>query len=242
MIMAQDQRFVTRDADDLAKVVARWLAGRIARKPGRFSLALCGGRTPLSLYRLLGSPAWAETLDWSRVHIFWGDERLVPRHDPASNAGNARSAWLDKVNVPAAQVHMMPIEPDPGTAALRYEHTLRTFYGHETLEPGRPLFDVVLLGVGADGHTASVFPGDPMAANDPAWARGVVRSEPPARMTLTLPVLRSARSVAFLVAGEDKAPVMQQLAAGDTTLPAAQVQGEEETLWFLDKAAAKGLT
>lgn len=241
MTMVLDPRFVTRDVDDLAKVVARWLTGRIARKSGRFTLALCGGRTPLSLYRLLGSPAWAEALDWSRVHVFWGDERLVPRDDPASNAGNARAAWLDRVRIPSANLHMMPTEPDPGTAALRYEHTLRTFYGKDTLEPGRPLFDVVLLGVGADGHTASVFPGDPHAANDGAWVRGVVRAEPPARLTLTLPVLRSARAVAFLVAGDDKAPVMRQLAAGETSLPAAQVQGEEETVWFLDKAAAQGL-
>lgn len=242
MTMALDQRFVTRDADDLARVAARWLAGRIARKPGRFSLALCGGSTPMSLYRLLGTPDWAGTLDWSRVHVFWGDERLVSRSDPASNAGNARQAWLDHVPIPAANLHMMPIQPDPDAAALRYARTLHDFYGSDTLTPGQPLFDVVLLGVGTDGHTASLFPDDPALGEHHAWVRAVRRSDPPARLSLTLPVLRSARSVAFLVSGQDKADVMHRLAAGEQGLPAAQVQGEEQTVWFLDRAAARELT
>ncbi len=236
------QRFVTRDADDLAKVAARWLAGRIARRQGRVSIALCGGRTPVALYRLLGSPPWAQTIDWSNVHVFWGDERMVPRGDPASNAGNARAAWLDRVGIPRDNVHTIAHESDPHVAARAYTRTLQQFYGADTLDPARPLFDVVLLGVGADGHTASVFPDDTEVAATQGWAAGVVRPEPPARVTLSLPVLRSARAVAFLVAGDDKREVMAQLAAGQVDLPAAQVQGQEETLWFLDRAAAGGAT
>lgn len=203
---------------------------------GRCRLALAGGATPRGLYRLLAASPWRERIDWPALEFFWGDERRVPPEDPASNYRMAREALLDQVPCSPDRIHRLRGEIDPDQAVAEYTAAL----GEEPL-------DLVLLGMGADGHTASLFPG---AATPVAGERKVIATRSPAppfeRISLTLPVLNSAGAVIFLVAGRDKAArvgeVLGQIAAGRPELPAARVQpvrGSWE--WFLDEDAARDL-
>lgn len=236
-----DHVVVADDVPHLCAALAGWMCDRLATVRGRdFALAISGGRTPLALYRLLGSPAWRNSVAWDRLHVFWCDERCVPRADAASNFGVAHAAWLARVPVSQERLHPVPVGEAPAAAAA-YDAQLRAFYGASRLDPARPLFDITLLGVGADGHTASLFPGSPALAEQQAWAVPVSRPEPPSRVSLTLPVLGSTHAVAFLVTGADKASIVGRLAAGDDSLPAAQVRTRGERIWFLDRAAAAEL-
>jgi len=238
IIVAPDLRDLSREA---AARFQRLAADRIAAA-GRFSVALSGGSTPRALYRLLGEPPFHEAIDWPRVHLFWGDERFVPTDHPESNYRLAQEAFISTVPIPAGNVHPMPTEgSDPNAAAARYEETLRRFFAPPEGEP--PRFDLVLLGLGADGHTASLFPGSPALDED---GRLVVAAYVPKldawRLTLTPPVLRSARHVIFLVSGTDKASVLREVLEGTYDphrLPAQLVrpQGGELT-WLVDEAAA----
>jgi 6-phosphogluconolactonase len=171
------------------------------------------------------------------VHWFWGDERFVPHDHPDSYYRMARDAFLSSAAVPQANIHPIPIEGlTPQQAAAAYEATLKHFYGAEMLTPDRPLFDVTLLGVGKDGHTASLFPGDPALDEDAHWAVAVigVKSEP--RITLTYPVLESSRDLAFLATGAEKKEILRRAQAGDRALPAARVRPVGRLHWFIDRA------
>lgn len=216
-------------------------AQSVARR-GVFCWALAGGRTPQAFYRLLAGPPYARRLEWNRFQIFWGDERCVPPDHPESNFRLAREALLQHVPVPPAQIHRIRGEEDPAAEVARYGHEIRRLVGAG--RPGWPVFDFILLGVGTDGHTASLFPGtDFMAPGDALCAATRHPASGQWRVTLTLPVLNHARQTAFLATGEEKAEAIGAIFSSPeaaATLPAAAVRGAHVT-WFLDAAAAAGL-
>ena len=227
------------DAETLAHHVAEWLCDLARASDRTFAVSLSGGSTPRRLYELLATPEIASRFPWSRVHWFWGDERFVPHDHPDSNYGMARDAFLSRVPVPADNVHAIPTEGlSPEQAAAAYEATLKRFYGADTLAPGRPLFDVTLLGIGEDGHTASLFPGQPALQETQRWVVAVIGAMPEPRITLTYPALDSSRDVAFVVTGRGKRDVVARAQAGDRTIPAGLVRPVGRLHWFTDRAAA----
>jgi 6-phosphogluconolactonase len=151
----------------------------------------------------------------------------------------ARDALLSKAPVPPQNVHPVPVDGPPEDAARRYERTLQATYGTTTLDPARPLFDVTLLGLGPDGHTASLLPGEPVLEDRERWVAAVPHGRPEVRITMTYPAIESSRHVAFLVAGRDKAAVLGSIRAGGSRVPAARVRPVGELLWFVDRAAAE---
>ena len=221
------------------------LANLAVAEHGRFTIALSGGSTPKSLYNLLATNA-RTALPWDRMYFFWSDERHVPPADPDSNYRMADEAMLSKVPVPPGNVFRLPTEnPDAAAVAKEYESTLRKFF---QLEPGQlPRFDLILLGMGPDGHTASLFPGTAgLQEQSRLVIANWVEKLKTHRLTLTLPVLNAARSVAFLVSGTDKAPVLkavlEEKVPGEQ-YPAKLVQpADGKLIWFLDRAAASGLS
>lgn len=236
---------ICRDRDDLGDQAAVFFvrsAQEAVSLRGRFSVALAGGATPRTLYRSLASAAFAEKIPWKSVHLFWGDERALPPDHPDSNYHLAEEALISHVPIPSKNVHRMPGErSDLQAAAAVYEKTLRDFFGPS--ERGWPSFDLVLLGIGPDGHTASLFPGSPVLKETVRWvAAPYVEKLNAARLTLTLPVLNHARRVIFLAAGQEKASIMRDVLSDDppsTDLPARLVQPwRGERLFFLDQDAA----
>jgi 6-phosphogluconolactonase len=227
------------DADALAKAAADRLIARIAASAGSVAIALTGGSSPQKLYQLLAADPYRSRIPWDRVHWFIGDDRFVPADDPLNNMAMARRIFLDRT-APAASIHPIPADSaDPDDAARRYEHELQSFYGANALDPARPLFDVVLMGVGPDGHTASLFPGYPALKETKRWVVGVPKAnvEPfVPRVTLTLPTLASSREMLFEVAGADKRPILTRVLAGEN-LPANRAHSLGETIWLADKAA-----
>jgi 6-phosphogluconolactonase len=227
------------DPEALARRAADWLLAVARAKEGSFAVALSGGSTPRRLYELLAEPASRDAFPWSRTHWFWGDERFVPHDAAASNYRMAREALLSRAPVPAANIHPVPTEgTTPERAAAAYARTLQSFYGAAALAPDRPLFDIVLLGLGPDGHTASLFPGTTVLDERKHWVGAVVGAMPEPRITLTYPALDSSREVAFRVAGKEKRTVLGRLLGGDATLPAARLQPQGTLRLFLDRAAA----
>jgi 6-phosphogluconolactonase len=230
---------ILADPDALAHRVADWLLTTANAKRGSFAVALSGGSTPRLLYQLLAEPPYRAAFPWLRSHWFWGDERLVPHEDPESNYRMAREALLSQAPIPETNIHPIPTEGmSPEPAASVYERELKSFYGAEHLDPARPLFDVTLLGLGPDGHTASLFPDTAVLAERDRWVAAVLDAKSKARVTLTYPVLESSRHVAFLVAGAEKRAIFSRLRRGDHGLPAARLQPAAEVTWFLDRAAA----
>lgn len=231
-------------APDLAAVsqqTANYVAGVIqaaVAARGRCTLALSGGSTPRRTHELLAAPPLRETIPWSGVEVFWGDERCVPPDHADSNYHMAEETLLAHVPIPPGQIHRAPTEAGPPPiVAAQYERTLRGVFRLEVEDV--PRFDLLLLGLGPDGHTASLFPGSPALEEE---RRLVVPSAidymPHPRVTFTLPVLNAARAVAFLVTGADKAPMVQRALSGDPTIPAGRVQPSGELRWFLDRQAA----
>lgn len=225
------------DGPRLALAVAEYVvlaASEAIAARGRFVLALAGGSTPREAYRLLAGPGPAGRIDWSRVHVFWGDERCVPPDDPASNYRMAREALLDHVPIPDNQVHRMRGEDPPAMAAAAYEAELRECFG------GSPRFDLALLGLGDDGHFASVFPGTPAVHVVERWVLAqYVPRVGQWRIALTPPVFAACARVAFVVAGCAKAPALRAALGGDATVPAGMARGwrEADVTWFVDEAA-----
>jgi 6-phosphogluconolactonase len=232
---------VVADADELAEAAARRISACVAQGSGRIALCLAGGATPEPLYRLMATEPYRDALPWRRIHWFWGDERFVAPSDPSSNFGAARRLLLDRVPVQAGHVHAIPTSAaDVREAARRYETELRGFYGAERLDPMRPLFDVVLMGVGSDGHTASLFPGHAALDDNEHWVVGVTEAglEPfVPRVTLTLPALASTRVMLFLVSGRGKREIVTRVLSG-TDLPAARAHSDGELAWLVDRDAA----
>lgn len=229
------------DADRLdegAAAAVADLARRVAQAEGRFTLVLAGGGTPRPLYRRLAA-AHRDEVPWPRVHVFWGDERYVPADHPESNVRMARETLLDHVPIPAKNVHPFPTGfSDPEEAAATYERSLRAFF-----EGALPRFDLVLLGLGADGHVASLFPGS-RALEERARLVVPVRGPkpPPLRLTLTLPALNAAARVHFIVTGGAKADALERAIAGPRdplAFPAHAVQPSGGAVtWWADREAA----
>jgi 6-phosphogluconolactonase len=208
---------------------------------GRFSVALSGGSTPRRTYEILARPIFQDRLDWTRAHVFWGDERCVELDDPRSNALMAREALLRHVPVPAGQVHPMDCRSSPREAARRYEALLQSFFAG-----GEPCFDLILLGLGENGHTASLFPGALVLTETERWVAEVYVAEQALhRLTLTAAFINRAAAVAFLVAGAAKAAVVREVIEGPRDpgrLPAQLIHPESGELhWLLDKGAAGAL-
>ena len=223
------------DAEVLAREAAQWLRELAQRSSGAFAVSLSGGSTPRRLYELLANA----DLPWGRVHWFWGDERFVPPDHPDSNYRMAREALLARARMPAANVHPVPTEGlSPEEAAAAYEATLQRFYGAKTLAREHPLFDVMLLGIGEDGHTASLFPGHAALDEERRWVLAVRGAKKEARITLTYPALQSSRHTAFLVTGAAKRGAVRRAQAGDRAIPAGRLRPQGELHWFIDRAAA----
>ena len=204
---------------------------------GRCTIALAGGSTPKPLYEALAD----QSLPWEKIQVFWGDERYVPSDHPESNQKMARQAWLDRVNIPD-NIHPMPTQADaPTTDAEKYEAELRQFFGGEAGQV--PAFDIILLGLGDDGHTASLFPHtEALTVRDRLITVGNKDGQP--RLTFTVPLINHARCVMFLVAGESKREAIAQIfapSADDMAYPARLVQPQGELWWLLDQAAGAEL-
>jgi 6-phosphogluconolactonase len=221
--------------EDLARATAAWLRERAVAAGPRFAVCLAGGSTPRRVYELLASAERAR-FPWDRVHWFFGDERFVPHDHPDSNYRMAREAMFDAAPAPAANQHPIPTAGRPAEAAQRYENELRDFYGATTLDPQRPLFDVVLLGLGEDGHTASLFSGTDALQERERWVVDVINPKSEPRITLTFPTLESTRAMAFLVAGAHKRDILARVWGGED-LPAARLHGRAAPDWFIDRAA-----
>jgi len=239
---SQDRDKVVEVFDDLEGLsrAAAGLFSRVAREAiesnGRFTVALAGGGTPRRTYQLLAEPRLREEVRWEAVHVFWGDERCVPPDDPRSNARMARQTLLDHVPVPGENVHPIVWMEDPRQSAADYEAVLRTCFA-DTL----PRLDLIFLGMGEDGHTASLFPGSPALDEGPGWAVAVP-SKDPARVTLTYPVFNNAVLIAFLVSGGNKADALDRVLHGSPGLEpssAARIRPVSGIVRFLvDRAAA----
>ena len=238
-IFSDRNALVRAEAERLVTLMRESIAAR-----GRCLVALSGGSTPKPLYELLASPAYAARIDWSRVHLFWGDERCVPPDHPDSNYRMTRAALLDRVPIPSENVHRIRGEDAPHEAAAAYERELRQWLG--AADPPARSFDAVLLGMGPDGHTASMFPGTDAPAETRRWAMAVHVEKPRDmwRVTLTTVVLNAAADVTFLVAGADKAPRLREvLRTPDARpVPAQRIKPAHGALhWMLDEAAAAQL-
>lgn len=204
----------------------------------RCTIALAGGGTPKPLYEALST----QDLPWEKIHIFWGDERYVPADHPDSNQRMARQAWLDKVTIPETNIHPMPTDAaSPATDAEKYQAQLQEFFGTATGE--FPSLDIILLGIGDDAHTASLFPKtEALQVCDRLVTVGNKDGQP--RITLTVPLLNQARCVMFLVAGGSKQGALEQIFAPEAdalTYPARFIQSQGELWWLLDEAAGQGL-
>ncbi|MBR0992552.1 6-phosphogluconolactonase [Bradyrhizobium japonicum] len=235
----QPTLIVEADAEALAQTAAERVMARIAANPSRIAICLTGGSSPKRLYHLLGGAPRRGKIPWDRVHWFIGDERFVPESDPLNNMAVARATFLDG-NAPAGHIHPIPTtaeNPDQGAEA--YARELQAFYGSESLDPTRPLFDLVLMGAGPDGHTASLFPGYPAIEETERWVVGVPKANVAPfvpRVSLTLPALASCREMLFEIAGHDKQPILTRLLNGET-LPALRARSNGETVWLVDQAA-----
>jgi 6-phosphogluconolactonase len=248
--MDKPEIIIVSDAAMLAFEAARRFVGIAASavtRKGRFSVALAGGSTPAALHRLLASTPYREQVSWSNVLLYLGDERCVPPDDPRSNARMIRETLLEGLASAPAALRVPPVELPPPEAAAAYARTLRRDFALQG--NARPRFDLILLGIGDDGHTASLFPGMPaldekhrlaVATDVPAHVRPFVP-----RITLTLPVLNAAEHVMFLVAGASKAPAVAAILSGpepENPLPARRVQARAgRVTWLLDRAAAAEL-
>jgi 6-phosphogluconolactonase len=230
------------DAAELAKAAADRVLARIAANSGRIAICLTGGSSPKALYELLATDGYHEKIAWDRVHWFIGDERFVPASDARNNMAMARGLLLDRF-APLSHIHPIPTDvASPDEAAAQYERELKSFYGADGLDPDRPLFDVVLLGVGPDGHAASLFPGYPEIEETTHWVVGVPKAnvEPfVPRVSLTLPALASCREMLFEAAGTGKRAILTRVFSGEN-LPAARARSNGRTVWLVDSAALPG--
>ena len=229
---------VAEDTASFAHGVAEWITATALRSNGPIRIALSGGSTPPPVYSLLASTEFRERFPWARTQWFWGDERFVPHDDPESNFRMAWETMLSRAPVPQQNVFAIPTNGAPEDAANQYEQTLKQIYGKPALDPATPLFDIMLLGMGEDGHTASLLPGSSVLAERTRWVAAVAHGRPEVRITLTYPAIESSRHVAFLLQGQTKAAIFAEIRSGRSTVPAAQVHPAGDITWFADRAAA----
>jgi 6-phosphogluconolactonase len=233
------RRIVVADPAALASAAAERLLARIEANSGRVAICLTGGSSPKRLYQLLATDTWSKRIPWDRAHWFIGDERFVAADDPLNNMGMAREIFLDRL-APSNHIHPIPTDAaTPGDSASLYQRELQAFYGADDLDPARPLFDLVLMGIGPDGHTASLFPDYPELEETRRWVTGVPKAhvEPfVPRVTLTLPTLASCREMLFELAGAEKRAILAKLSK-DESLPANRARSVGETVLLVDRAA-----
>lgn len=235
--------FVEESREALSEAGARLFERRAVEaveNSGAFFVALSGGTTPRAMHKRL---AFRPSVPWHGVHVFWGDERCVPADDPSSNYGAARVDFLDKVPLPAGHIHPMPAHVDPKQGALLYARELRQVF--KLKQAQAPVFDLVFLGLGKDGHTASLFPGHKALEDHERPVVAVKGGDPDLyRLTLTFGVINNAGEVVFLVSGKDKAETLRAvIEAQEPRLPASRVRPSSGRLtWLLDRGAASLLT
>jgi 6-phosphogluconolactonase len=266
------QLHIYKDSDTLSREVAKWITDTIRdtlKKQGRFTIALSGGGTPKKLHQLLAAPPYRDQIDWSRMHIFWGDERAVPFEDDRNNAKMAYDTLLDLVPVPASQIHPMRTDIPPEQSAVAYEEILHRYFppppspanvpstlaagdiapfpasNHGTAG-GVTSFDLVLLGMGDDGHTLSLFPGTKVVHEEMAWVRAFfLEAQDMYRITLTKTIVNKASRVAFLTTGSAKAHALKEVLKGSYNpdlYPSQEIKPQGGELhWFVDQAAAADL-
>ena len=213
------------------------LAGECIEARGKFVISLSGGNTPGKLYSLLASVSYRGRIDWQKTFVFWGDERYVPKDDERNNAHQARELLLEKIEIPAGNIYPMPVSPTPAEAAKNYEQTLNDFFGKSSSS-----FDLILLGLGENGHTASLFPGTPVLNETKHLVKEVyVDEQKEWRITMTVPLINQALNVAFLVTGKEKAKVLQTVLHGSfepALYPAQLIKPAGDLYWFTDRDAA----
>ncbi|MEP6795433.1 MAG: 6-phosphogluconolactonase [Saprospiraceae bacterium] len=232
---------IFRDADKLTEAAADYIVSvgqEAININGRFVISLSGGHTPEKLFTLLSTPAFRKKLDWKKTFFFWGDERCVPLDDERNNAHQAKLIWLDHMPVPPAHIHRIPVNLPPQDAAIAYQHDIEVFFGSH---PKR--FDLMLLGLGENGHTASLFPGTPVVHDKDEAVREVyVEEEKLFRVTMTAPLINEARHILFLVTGKNKAIVLEKILNTPfqpDLYPAQLIKSVEgELRWYVDTAAA----
>ncbi len=234
---------IYKDGEALSVAAAKWIADRIGatlKSKDRFTIALSGGSTPKRLHELLAQAPYKEQVDWSKLHIFWGDERAVPFEDSRNNAKMAYDTLLDFVPVPSAQIHVMRTDIEPEQSAAEYEKIL-----HQYFDSTPTSFDLVLLGMGDDGHTLSLFPGTEIVHEEKAWAKAFyLPAQSMYRITLTKTIVNKSACVAFLTAGQAKAHALHEVLKGaydPDKYPSQEIKPSGELHWFVDEAAAAGL-
>jgi len=231
--------FIYKDARETTTALADWIILLIKKTlevKDRFTIALSGGETPKKLYQIVASDAYREKINWSRLHIFWGDERFVPFNDERNNAKMAFDNLLSKVNIPSEQVHTIWTDVPPEESATQYENVL-----HKYFDEKQTTFDLVLLGMGDDGHTLSLFPGNEVLNDTTSWVSAVTSKEKGERITLMPSVVNKSSAIAFLITGENKAKILQEvLESQQHNYPAQLIQPVNgELYWFVDDEAAK---
>jgi 6-phosphogluconolactonase len=216
---------IAADANNFTARAAERICAAAAGAPeSAFAICLSGGNTPRPVYALLAGDAYRARMPWARIHWFFGDERHVPHTDARSNFRMVEEALFSRAPIPEQNIHAISTDVPPEESARLYERELQTFYGASRLVDRRPLFDLTLLGLGADGHMASLFPGEEALEEGRKWVLPVVtETQPEPRITLTLPILDSSRAVLFLVAGADKRSALRRLRSGDATIPAGRL-------------------
>lgn len=230
---------VAADTEAVAETAAQRLLARVAQAKERAAICLTGGPSPEGLYRRLAREPYRSKLPWDRIHWFMGDDRFVPGDHAHSNMGMARRLFLGRVDAPAGNIHPIPTDTgSPDLAARQYEAELKGFYGRDRFDPARPLFDLVLMGLAGDGHTASLFANSPALEEVARWVVGVEQAGLAPfvpRVTLTFPALASTREMLFLVTGEDKRDVLRRVLSG-ADLPASRARAQGELVWLVDRA------
>jgi len=234
---------VLKDGEALSQAAAKFIAGHIAatlKKQERYTIALSGGSTPKRLHQILAQSPYKDEIDWSKLHVFWGDERAVPFKDDRNNAKMAYDTLLDFVPVPAEQIHVMRTDISAEQSAVEYEKILHRYFDNTATS-----FDLVLLGMGDDGHTLSLFPGQPVIHEEKLWATSFwLQAQDMSRITLTKTIVNRSACVMFLTAGSAKAHALKEVLKGASNpdlYPSQVIKPVGELHWFVDEAAAAGL-
>lgn len=241
---------IFKTPDEFNHAIADWMVDCIAetlKKQNRFTLVLSGGNTPKALYQLLSVAPYREKIAWDKLHIFWGDERDVPFSDSRNNAKMAYETLLNNVPVPASQIHVMQTENiSPEKSAEAYEKTLHEYFPLTTDNSQLTTFDLVLLGMGDDGHVLSLFPGTAVVHEEEKWATSLwLEAQNMNRITLTKTVVNKSKQIAFLTTGDNKAHALKEVLEGHYNpdlYPSQEIKPENGELhWFVDEAAAAQL-
>lgn len=238
---------VFNDSDYLCLGLAEWITSLIEEtltRKERFSLVLSGGNTPKKLHLLLATSPYRERINWKKIHVFWGDERAVPFEDERNNARMAFDTLLDKVDVPRNQIHIMDTTLSPESAAKQYEEILSKYFGTSVLP--FQTFDLVLLGMGEDGHTLSLFPGERVIHEEKLWVTSFfLKAQHMQRITLTKNIVNQADHIVFMISGKEKASALHEVLQGERNPDRYPSQNiiptHGELHFFIDEAAASGL-